>query len=62
MPIQDEFIRDPRWALVFSNERYRYEVEMIVLLDPFEADIAIRELRLPTAKCTNLHRFAPAPL
>ena len=32
---------------------------MVVLLDAFEADIAIRELRLPSAKRCSLHRFAP---
>ena len=57
MPIQDEFVRAPRWALVFWNPVN--QVEMIVLLDPFEADFAIRELRLRTAAGVSLHRFAP---
>jgi hypothetical protein len=61
MKIQDEFIRSPRWALVFWKQSpgAGEEVEMVVLLDPFEADIAIRELRLSTAKGASLHRFAP---
>ena len=57
MPIQDEFIRAPRWALVFWKPEN--QVEMVVLLDPFEADFAIRELRLRTAAGVSLHRFAP---
>ena len=57
MKTQDEFVRAPRWALVFWNPVN--QVEMVVLLDPFEADIAIRELRLPTATGASLHRFAP---
>ena len=59
MKIQDEFIRSPRWVLVFWNKYPADEVEMVVLLDPYEADIAIRELRLPSAKGASLHRFAP---
>jgi len=62
MKIQDEFIRSPRWALVFWKQSLRGcedEVEMVVLLDPFEADIVFRELRLPTANGSSLHRFAP---
>ena len=43
--------------LVFWSQSDK--VEMVVLLDPFEADIAFRELRLPTAKGASLHRFAP---
>ena len=55
MKIQDEFIRSPRWTLVFWKQSLRGcedVVEMVVLLDPFEADIVFRELRLP--KCQHL--------
>ena len=62
MNIQDQFIRPPRWALVFwsppSADKSR-KVDLVVLLDPFEADIAFRELRFPQAKMSSLHRFAP---
>lgn len=57
MQTEDEFVRPPRWMLVFWSQLGK--VEMVVLLDPFEADIAVRELRLPESKYASLHRFAP---
>ena len=62
MKIQDQFMRPPRWALVFwrtSSADQSRKVALIVLLDPFEANIASRELRLPEAEGASLHRFAP---
>jgi len=60
MKTQDEFIRAPRWALVFWKQLHPFQgVDMVVLLDPFEANIAFCELRLPTSKGASLHRFAP---
>ena len=57
MKTEDEFVRSPRWLLVFWDRNGK--VDMSVLLDPFEANIAICELRLPGAKQASLHRFAP---
>lgn len=57
MKTEDEFVRPPRWLLVFWNSNGK--IELSVLLDPLEANIAFEELRLPEAKYTSLHRFAP---
>lgn len=58
MKTEDEFKRPPRWLLVFWSQNKR-DIEKVVLLDPFEANIAFRELRFPGADGASLHLFSP---